>query len=76
MKYTKSTNRVIAIINILTAVLNATLEQQTKGQVWRMLIKLLFHKFPVICKNAADSFYMYSMSHGDDEFGEDVTEEL
>lgn len=41
-----------------------------------MLVKLLFHKYPCICKNAADSFYMYTMTHGDDEFGEDLSEEL
>ena len=31
MKYTKSTNRIIAVIHILTAFLNAKLEQETKG---------------------------------------------
>lgn len=41
-----------------------------------MLVNLLFHKFPIIQKNAADSFYMYIMTHGEDEFGEDEAEEL
>jgi len=41
-----------------------------------MLVKLLFHKFPVVSKCAADSFYMYLMTQGDAEFGEEKSEEL
>ena len=41
-----------------------------------MLINLLFHKFPIVQKSTADAFYMYTMTHGEDEFGEDVADEL
>ena len=41
-----------------------------------MIINLLFHKFPIVCKSTADAFYMYTMTHGEDEYGEDTTEEL
>jgi len=77
LKYTKSTNRLIAAIHILVEVLNvSTLDMKTKGELWRMIINLLFHKFPIVSKNTADAFYMYTMTQGEDEFGEDPCEEL
>ena len=75
-KYTKSTNKVIAIVKILTSVLKAKLSQETKSLIWEQIINLLFHEFPVIQKSAADAFYMYLLAFGDDEFGEDQNEEL
>jgi len=76
IKFTKSTNRLIAAVHILSAVLNAELDQKVKGEIWRMIINLLFHKFPIVCKSTADTFYMYTMTAGEDEFGEDPCEEL
>ena len=76
IKYTKSTNKIINIVKILNAILNVKLDDKLKGELWRMIVNLLFHKYPIISKTAADSFYMYTLTHGDDEFGEDVSEEI
>ena len=43
-----------------------------------MIINLLFHKYPIVCKNTADTFYMYVMTQGEEEFeiDEDTNDEL
>ena len=76
IKYTKSTNKIINIVKILNAILNVKLDEKTKGEIWRLIVNLLFHKYPIISKTAADSFYMYTLTHGDDEFGEEISEEI
>ena len=46
------------------------------GEIWRLIINLLFHKFPIICKNTAETFYMYTLKQGEEHFGEDENEEI
>ena len=40
------------------------------------MIPLLFHEFPVVSKCAADRFYLYLMTQGDEEFGNEQSELL